>query len=421
MLENPFFSLLIALAIVLVAARIGGAIARRFDQSRVLGELLVGILLGPTVLDMLHTPFFVNHSEHISVTIKELAELGVLLLMFKVGLDVHIDELLRVGKAAIIAGILGALVPLGMVLVFTETLNISTEVAFFAGVTLAATSVSISAQVLLELGLLQTMEGNALLATALIDDVLAILLVSMGVAIFTGSAEAVDPTALAGIALQMLLFFIIAGFLAWNLLPRLFVILSDRKQIDLTGSYGFAGLALVFALVFGWAAQELGGVAFITGSFIAGVGLSRLPGAAKRQIDEAVNHLCYVFLVPIFFISIGLETDLGSFGVESLPIAGLLTAIAILSKILGCSGGALIGGFNRLQSLRLGVCMISRGEVGVIIASIIISQGILSPSDPFFASLFLVIILSTVVTPPAVRAVFRLGDDTSANTVPTTN
>ncbi len=410
MVENPFFSLLLALAIILVAARIGGAIARRFDQSRVLGELVVGVLLGPTVLDMLHGPIFSGQTEHISAAIKDLAELGVLLLMFKVGLDVHISELLRVGKTAIIAGILGALVPVGMLLALADTFNISAEMALFAGVTLAATSVSISAQVLLELGVLQTLEGNALLATALIDDVVAILLISLAVAV-TGTGETVNATALGKIALQMLIFLVAAGLIAWYFLPRIFYWIKDRKQFDLSGAFGLAGLALATAFVFGWAAEELGGVAFITGSFIAGVGLSRLPAATKREIDDAVNNICYVLLVPIFFVSIGLETDLSSFGAALLPSAGILIAVAVFSKLLGCGGGALIGGFTRLQSFRLGVCMISRGEVGIIIASISLSTGVMAPDDPFFATLFLVIILSTVITPPAVRAVFNLGDD----------
>ena len=407
MVENPFFSLLIALAIILLAARVGGAIARRFDQSRVLGELLVGVLLGPTVLDLLHSSFFSANAEHISVAIKDLAELGVLLLMFKVGLDVHINELLRVGKAALIAGVLGALVPVGMMLALADTFQISMEIALFAGVILAATSVSISAQVLLELGVLQTLEGNALLATALIDDVFAILLVSLAVAI-TGSGETVDASTLGGIALRILLFLVIAGALSWYVLPVIFDNIAERRQLDLSGAFGLAGLALVVAFLFGWAAEELGGVAFITGSFIAGVGLSRLPAAQKREIDDAINNICYVLLVPIFFVSIGLETDLSSFGASSLPLAAVLMVVAVASKVLGCGGGALVGGFTRLQSLRLGVCMISRGEVGIIIASISLSTGVLRANDPFFATVFLIIILSTVITPPAVRAVFQM-------------
>lgn len=411
MVENPFFSFLLAIAIVLVAARIGGAIARRFDQSRVLGELLVGILLGPTVLDLLHGPIFADQTKHISTGIKDLAELGVLLLMFKVGLEVHINELFRVGKAAIIAGVLGALVPVAMVMALADTFNISQEVALFAGVTLAATSVSISAQVLLELGVLQTLEGNALLATALIDDVFAILLVSLAVAI-TGSGSAVNASVLGEIALQMLIFLVVAGLISWFILPRLFTWIATKRRLDLSGAFGLASFALVVAFIFGWAAEELGGVAFITGSFIAGVGLSRLSAETKREIDDAVNNLCYVILVPIFFVSIGLETDLSSFGAALLPSAGLLLIVAVISKIIGCSGGALLGGFTRLQSLRLGVCMISRGEVGIIIASISLSTGVIASDDPFFATLFLIIILTTVVTPPAVRAVFNLGEDT---------
>ncbi|MCY3835288.1 MAG: cation:proton antiporter [Anaerolineaceae bacterium] len=411
MMDNPFFSFLLAIAIVLFAARIGGAIARRFDQSRVLGELLVGILLGPTVLDLLHSSIFTGQTEHITLAIKDLAELGVLLLMFKVGLEVHINELFRVGKAAIIAGVLGALVPVAMVMLLADTFKISQEVALFAGVTMAATSVSISAQVLLELGVLQTLEGNALLATALIDDVFAILLVSLAVAI-TATGSAVNAAVLGEIALRMLIFLVVAGLISWFILPKLFTWIAKKRRFDFSGAFGLASFAFIAAVIFGWAAEEYGGVAFITGSFIAGVGLSRLSPETKREIDDAVNNLCYVLLVPIFFVSIGLEADLSSFGAALLPSAGLLLIVAVFSKVIGCGGGALLGGFTRLQSLRLGVCMISRGEVGIIIASISLSTGVIAPDDPFFATLFLVIILTTVVTPPAVRTVFNLGDDT---------
>ncbi|MCA0457298.1 MAG: cation:proton antiporter [Chloroflexi bacterium] len=402
--NNPVTALMLALGIILFAARMGGEIARKFDQPRVLGELLIGVILGPTLLNMLHSSALGLADAHLDATIIELAELGVMLLMFKVGLEVNVGELMKVGVVAGIAGAAGAVVPVLMVLPAVMLFGYSWQPALFAGVTLAATSVSISAQVLLELGLLQTKEGNALLATALIDDVIAILLVSLTVAI-TGTGGSVDAGSLINIILRMAGYLVIAFVVAWFGLPVLMQWLN--RWFDLSKAYGNAAVGLVMALVFGWAAQSFGGVAAITGAFIAGVGLSRAQRQIKHQIEESVDAIAYAFLVPIFFVSVGLQTDLSDFPLNAIPLAVVLLVLAVVSKLVGCGVGARLGGFDKAQSLRLGVCMISRGEVGLIIAALGLSSGILTLDDPLFLCLFLVILLTTVVTPPLVRRVFN--------------
>ena len=411
--NNPAIALFLALGIIIAAARIAGTIARRLDQPRVLGELIIGVILGPTLVDILHSSFFGLGTAHLQDTIVEFAELGVLLLMFKVGLEIHLDELLKVGVVALLAGVLGALLPVVMTLPLGSLFGYGWQQTLFAGVTLAATSVSISAQVLIELGVLRTKEGNALLATALIDDVVAILLVSLTIAI-TGPQSQVDPASLLVIVLRMAGYIIIAGLIAWFALPRLMNWIDSRPETK--HSYGDAAVALIIVLIFGWSAEFFGGVAAITGAFIAGVGLSRARGGAKREIDVAISNISYAFLVPIFFISVGLQTDLSNYPPSALPLTGLLLIVAVLSKIIGCGLGARFGGFNRTESLRLGVCMISRGEVGLIIASLGLSSGVLTANDPMFASLFMVILLSTVITPPLVRRIFR--EETAKNVQP---
>lgn len=402
--NNPVIALFLVLGVIILAARVGGTLARRFDQPRVLGELVVGVLLGPTVLDLLHASAFGISAAHLDQTISEFAELGVLLLMFKVGLDVHLSELAKVGVVASIAGVLGAVLPVIMAVPLTLAFNRTWQEGLFVGVTLAATSVSISAQVLLELGVLKTKEGNALLATALIDDVVAILLVSLAIAI-TGPTTTASAGDLVLIVLRMAAYLGFAFVIAWFLLPRAASWLSNHPHAS--QSYGIPAFALIMALVFGWSAEYFGGVAVITGAFIAGVGFSRARESIKRPIDTAISNIAYAFLVPIFFVSVGLHVDLSQFPLEALPFAVLLLLVAVVSKIVGCGGGARLGGFNNLESLRLGVCMISRGEVGLIIASLGVSSGILSPQEPVFASLFLVILLTTVLTPPLVRRVFQ--------------
>jgi Kef-type K+ transport system membrane component KefB len=369
----------------------------------------MGVILGPTLLDFFHWDMF--HGAHLDVTIKELAELGVIMLMFLVGLEVNINELAKVGKVGVFAGIAGALLPVAFAYPVI-IMDHSWEPALFGGVVLAATSVSISAQVLLELGFLQTKEGNALLATALIDDVLAILLVSITIAV-VGSGGSSGEESSAGdivlIVVQMFVYLAAATAVAWFLLPRLMDLLEQIPGA--VQSYGIPAAGMVIALIFAWSAEELGGVATITGSFIAGVGLSQAKEHIQHEIEEATAYISYAFLVPIFFIHVGLETDLSTCPLSSLGFMLLLLAGAVISKIGGCGLGAKLGGFNNGESFRLGVCMISRGEVGLIIASLGLSSGVFAVDDPLDASLFMVIILTTLVTPILVRMVFPRDHD----------
>jgi Kef-type K+ transport system membrane component KefB len=347
--------------------------------------------------------------------IKPLAELGVLFLMFIIGLEVEVSELVKVGRVAILAGVLGALVPVALTVPAGMYFGFSFEASLFAGVTLAATSVSISAQVLLELGHLRSKEGNALLATALIDDVLAILLVSITLAVIGGSGSSEEGTSFASlliIIVKMSAYIGIAFGLSWFVLPRIMNWLAHRPAI--AQSNGIAALAIMFMLVFAWAAEAFGGVATITGAFIAGVGLSRVSDHSKKEIEETASHIAYAFLMPIFFISVGLETDLSTFPLSALPLATLLLLVALISKVGGSGLGAKLGGFTHIESLRVGVCMISRGEVGLIIAALGLSSGILKQDDPLFASLFLVILITTIFTPILVRMVFPKDDSFSS-------
>lgn len=402
-MEHSFVALFLALAVIISASRLAGAAARQLGQPRVLGELIVGVILGPTVLNFLH--WDILHGAELEATIKELAELGVLLLMFLVGLEVNLKELAQVRNVAVWGGVIGALLPVAVTYPLVMLFDFAWDEALFAGVVLAATSVSISAQVLLELGHLQSKEGNALLAMALIDDVLAILLVSITVAVVGGEGGTSSGVGdLALIVVRMFAFIIIAFLVAWFILPPFLE--WFKAQPALSQSYGIATIGLILALLFGWAAEELGGVATITGAFIAGLGISQARPSIHHEIEESVSNIAYVFLVPIFFVDVGLETDLSNFPLSELPFALLLLAIAVISKVGGCGFGALMGGFNRIQSLRVGVCMISRGEVGLIIATLGLSAGVFSAEGSLFASLFLVILLTTVVTPILVRQVF---------------
>lgn len=399
--HNPAIALFLVIGIVLLASRLAGAAARRMGQPRVLGELIIGVILGPTLLNLLHIPLL--NGADLEPTVSELAEMGVLMLMFLVGLEVNISELMKVKGVAVYAGLLGALAPVVLALPATLLFGYTWQPALFVGVTLAATSVSISAQVLLEIGVLQTKVGNALLATALVDDVVAILLVSLAVAI-TVPQGAVGAGSLMGIVARMAVYIVGAGLVAWFVLPKIVNWIASKPS--LAQSYGLTVFALVALFLFAWSAETLGGVAAITGAFLAGVGMSRTRERVKHNIEEAVSFIAYGFLVPIFFIDVGLKIDLSTFPAAALPMALVLIVIAIVSKIAGCGLGARLGGFDPQESFQLGVCMISRGEVGLIIASLAVSSGVLTADQPLFSTLFLVILVSTLLTPLLVRRIF---------------
>ena len=401
--HTPVIQLFLVLGLIIAAAQLAGSAARAMGQPRVFGELLAGVLLGPTLLDLLHWGVF-DDPVLLGKTLSEFAELGVLLLMFVVGLEVHLSELLSIGMVPIWGGVLGAIFPVALALPVVLVFGYSVESALFVGVVLAATSVSISAQTLLELGVLRTKEGLGLLATAVVDDVLAILLLSVVIATM-GSDNDASAAGLIWIFVRMALYLGGALAVAWFLLPPLFNYIHRTRLI----ASGTASYALIVALIFGWSADALGGVAAITGAFIAGLGLSQTHSRVKTEIESTVQHIAYAFLVPIFFVNVGLHIDLTAISLDLIPLAILLVVVAIVSKVGGSGWGAYLGGFTRSESIRLGVCMISRGEVGLIIAALGLSAGLLDKE--LFEPVFLVILVTTVMTPPMVRWVFRARDD----------
>jgi Kef-type K+ transport system membrane component KefB len=396
---NPVIQLFLSLGLIIAAAQIAGTVARSFHQPRVFGELLAGVILGPTVLNLLHWPVF-DDPAHLEGSIHEFAELGVLFLMFTVGLEVHLKELLNVGKVAVWGGTIGAILPVLLAFPVVLLFDHPFDEAIFVGVALAASSVSISAQTLLELGVLRTKEGFGLLATAVVDDILAILLLAIVLATL-GSNTGSSTGELLWIFMRMVLF--IGGGLAaaWFVLPRAFNRIYANNRL----AAGIVAFALIAALVFGWAASALGGLAPITGAFIAGIGVAQSGERVMHEITTAMRSISYSLFVPIFFVNVGLSTNLREIELIGLPLAALLLAAAATAKVIGSGIGARLGGFTRDESTRLGVCMIARGEVSLIIATLGLTNGMLSRA--LFQPIFLVILLTTVITPPLVRIVFR--------------
>lgn len=389
---TDFLQLALALAGIIALAKLGGLISLRLGQPSVLGELIMGILLGPTLVDLLHLPIFT--SGHLSETIHELAEIGVLLLMFIAGLDLHLEGLAKSSKVSALAGTLGVLLPIVLGTGLGFLFNMHGEEAFFVGLTLAATSVSISAQTLMELKVLRSRVGISLLGAAVLDDILVILGLSIFIAITSSEP---DFLAILWIVLRMALFLGIGTILGMKLLPRWSQRVAGRDIAQ-----GVVSFAFVVVLIYGIAAEMLGGMAAITGSFIAGLSLTRSP--VKERIRSGVSTLAYGVFVPIFFINVGLSVDARQlFGPVFWLFLGM-TVVAILGKILGSGYGAILAGLNRLEALQLGVGMMSRGEVGLIVATIGITQGLIS--DETMAAVVGVVIVTTLMTPPLLRILF---------------
>jgi Kef-type K+ transport system membrane component KefB len=393
---TPFLQLVFSLIVVITAAKAGGWLAVRLRQPAVLGELLVGVLLGPSFLDLLHWPFLVNVVEPhlLTETIYELAELGVICLMFLAGLEVDVREMRRTGRVSTLAGVLGVMVPLALGALIVLPFGYHGPAAFFVGMILTATSVSISAQTLLELGVLRSREGVALLGAAVVDDVLVILLLSVFVAV---AASGAGGGAIVLVLVRMLIYLAVAIAVAFLLLPRL-ADWVDGQPI----SEGLAALVLVVTLAYAWTAEAGGGLAAITGAFIAGMGFGR--SHLRATIGRSMHTITYGFLVPIFFVSIGLKTNVRLLTESGLLLALVLVIVAVVSKVLGGGLGARLGGFTNRESLRVGVGMISRGEVGLIVASVGVSAGLIQTE--LFSIVTLIVLVTTLLTPPLLRQVF---------------
>lgn len=388
---TTFLQLSLLLSIILLSAKLAGYLSVRLGQPSVLGELLVGILLGPSVIDVLNLSF-IDHA--LAETIAELGELGVLLLMFLAGLELHLNELTRNTRVAAYSGFLGVLVPAALGWGAGRLFGMDNSTAIFLGLSLGATSVSISAQTLMELKVLRSRVGLSLLGAAVFDDILVILSLSIFLAIESGTGS------LGGvlwILVRMIGFLSLSVAFGLWVLPRLM-----RRIAHLPISQGVLTLALVVMLAYGLAAELLGGMAAITGAFIAGLMMAR--SGEKERVEHGVHALAYGLFVPVFFINIGLSVNARSLQAGMLWFTLAITLVAIIGKWLGSGFGARLGGLNRRESIQLGAGMVSRGEVGLIVASVGINEGLISLDE--FSAVIGMVLATTVLTPPILRSLF---------------
>lgn len=377
---------LVELAAILLAAKLAGHLAHKVGQPPVLGQLVAGLLLG-LALGWIPVATIQDNDAQVNL----MANLGVDLLMFLAGLETDWDQLQATGKGAFIAATLGVVAPLGFGFAVSLVFGYPWLVCLFVGVVLTATSVSITAQTLMELGSLQTIAGSTVLGAAVVDDVIGLVVFSIAI-VATGTQHA----NLLVLAVSLLLFFL-GSFLVG---PK-FVHWAMRLAERLRGAEPGLAVALAVAFVFGFAAQNAG-LAAITGAYVAGLLINQR--GEQQELTEKVKVLAYGLFVPIFLVKSGMDVRVNHLG----PLVGFVVAIslvAIVSKVVGCGLGARLAGLSIRDSLVVGVGMIARGEVGLVVASLALGAGIIPPV--VFSAAVVVVLVTVLVTPPLLRLALR--------------
>lgn len=382
------YKYLLDIALILISTKILGLLTRRIQLPQVVGALIAGLLLGPACFGVLQETDF----------IKNIAEIGVIVLMFAAGLETDVQELKKTGLASFIIALLGVIVPLiGGYFVATIYNPVTDQQTMlqniFVGVVLTTTSVSITVETLKELGKLSTKTGNAILGAALIDDVLGIIALTV-ISSFAGS-----DVSLWVILLKILGFFIFCGVVAFLFIKFVNPWINKYKK-DLRR---FVILAFAFCLLMSFSAEYFFGVSDITGAFVAGLILSN-----NKKTSYMLNRfdtVSYVLLSPVFFASVGLKVTFSNMSATVVVLTVLLLVVAILSKMIGCGLGAKICKYTNLQSVKIGIGMISRGEVALIVATKGMSMGLMK--DEFFAPLVLVVVATTIVTPILLKLAYK--------------
>lgn len=376
------------IALILLSTKLLGLLTRKIQMPQVVGALLAGLLLGPACLGILSESSFVDH----------VAEIGVIILMFSAGLETDVKELKKSGAASMVIALLGVIVPLAGGFIVAAFFNKGTDTTtilqnIFVGVILTATSVSITVETLKELGKLSTKSGNAILGAALIDDVLGIIALT----VITSFAD--SSVSILLIALKILGFFVFCGILAFVFIkfikPKLDSYKKDLRRYSI--------LAFVFCLLMAYVSERFFGVSDITGAFVAGLLLS-----GNRKTSYMIGKfdtISFMLLSPVFFASVGLKVSVAGMNGSTLIFTIILLLVAVFSKIIGCGLGAKLCRYTNLQATKIGVGMVSRGEVALIVATKGAALGLMV--DAFFAPIIIIVVATTILTPIMLKLVYK--------------
>jgi Kef-type K+ transport system membrane component KefB len=382
---------LLDLFVIFVLAKAAAEVFQRLRQPTVIGELLVGVAIGPHALRLIDVPLVDSH-EGLSLVYEVMAELGLVVLLFFVGLETRLDDLLRVGRRSLTVAVLGVALPFALGAAFMVLTGHPRTESLFVGVALVATSVGITARVLRDLGVLASKEARIILGAAVADDILALLALTAVTQIGReGGVDAGELIVTGAVAVAFVVFTALVGTRA----VRRYSLHLDRLQIT------HAPLAVALALMLGLsaAASELG-LAGIIGAFLAGMILA--DSREQLQLERRAQPI-YEFLVPFFFVLTGAKVDLGAFGGGgTIGLALAITSLAVVGKLVAC--GAAGYGLGRRSMLILGVGMVPRGEIGFVVASVALSRGAVGAD--VFSSVVFMSIATTLIVPPVLSMLY---------------
>lgn len=370
-------SYLIQLFIVLLLTKIGSHLSNILKFPSVIGELLVGIVAGPAVLHLLSPTTFIHY----------FSELGVIILMFIAGLEGNLEMLMKYWKPSLIVAVLGVIVPTGSAaLLCSLFFNFSWETSLFIGLVLSATSVSITVQVLREMGRMDSKEGAMILGAAVADDILCVILLGLSIS-FIGS-RGTTGLDLIGLIGPKVLFFVIAFVLGKWFVPRFLEIFSK-----LSASENETTAALI--LCFGFAAiAVLMDMSDVLGAYFAGLAISETK--FKEKLSLKIEPIGYAVFIPVFFVSVGLSISFKGMQNDILFIV-LLIIIAILGKQIGCGFGAKMFGLTWNEANIVGAGMVSRGEMALVVANVALNAGVIGASH--YTAMIVVTVITTLIAP----------------------
>lgn len=403
------------LFIIFVAAKIAAELFERVGQPAVIGELLAGVIIGPSVLGLIGSPsgalveLFTSELGFIAPVAKEaaketnklifevLAEIGVVILLFKVGLETNLSALIKLGGRAMSVAILGVIFPFVLGGGLAYLVGRTTSEILFVGAAMVATSVGITARVLSDLGRLQTSEGRVILGAAVIDDVLGLLVLTVVLGLARpGTGGSVPISEIIGLVV------VAFGFIIFTLVVGVFGIRRYSIHFEKLRIHNPA-FAISLAVCLGMAALAAQiGLAAIIGAFLAGLIFGE--SQQRDELERAIEPV-YQILVPVFFIITGSKVDITSFGnLNVLSLAAGITILAILGKFIGCGLAAWTMG--RRSAVIVGVGMAPRGEVGLIVASIGFSSKVFTAANGLYSVIVIMSIVTTLIVPPLLKLLF---------------
>ena len=395
--EAGFIEVIIAVGILLAAAKLMGELFSRIKLPIVLGELLAGMIIGPFALGafLLH-PDTGESILQIGPELRTLGEIGAIVILFMAGLEMTPKEFLRGGKASFTVGTLGVIVPFFAGLLVFQAFGYDALQAMMIATALTATSIAISIQVLKEFNKIKSPEARLIIAAAVVDDILAIAVLSVVTSL--GSAEAIDNIDLLDVTFTILK---VLGFFAAILIAAIFIlpkvitprIWKSTGSVEGIATASFFGAAAIAGTL---------GLSPIVGAFAVGMALS-----ATKVFEKIENFISRIGLIfaPLFFAIIGAQVDFRTVNLDVLMLSAVVIAIAISTKLLGCGLPSILFLKNKTAGMRVGIGMISRGEVGLIVAGVGLSSGVLT--GDVYTTIVLMVAVTTIITPIWLKMDYR--------------